>query len=193
MFTLLSLFVVAFIVTSLDDLVFLTAFCGYERYRFREVLVGQYVGFGVLLAVSLVGGTMVGRLFSDYARWLGLFPIVVGVAWFLRSRTHSIGTGTDHQASSNSTSWSRAGLVSGVAITDGSNNLAVYIPLFAVLEPGQTVFGVGILLSAVGIWVLIARWLADRPVLATRFEEYGSRLVSFVLVVIGVLVLTGLL
>ena len=188
MLSLVSLAIVAFVVTNLDDLVVLTAFSGHEQYRFREVLLGQYLGFGLLVAVSLVGGVGAATLFGDEVRLLGVLPVVVGVGWYARARRQTAGESRD-QLVDGSNSVARIGLVAGVGLTDGADNVAVYVPLFAILEPGETVVVVGTFLIAAGGWVVFARWLSNRPLLSERLEAYGDVVVPVVLIGLGLVIL----
>ncbi|TYL36185.1 cadmium transporter [Natronococcus pandeyae] len=191
MLSLVSIAVIAFIVTNLDDLVVLTAFCGHERYRLREILLGQYLGFGLLVAVSLVGGVGVARLFTEYVRWLGILPIFVGVVWYLRIRGQAERGASSQQVVVGSTSRSRAMVVAGIGFADGGDNIAVYIPLFAAFELDETMLVAGIFLTAAGLWVLFARWLASYPLLAAHLDEYGDLVLPIVLVGLGVVILAG--
>ncbi len=186
--SLLFIAAVAFIVTNLDDLVVLTAFCGHERYRLREIALGQYLGFGTLVGISLVVGVGASRFFPEHVRWLGAFPIAVGGLWLLRRR-YGPGSDASSRLEDGSTARSRTGLVAGVGIADGADNLSVYVPLFAVLGVADTVVVVAMFLVAAGLWVLFARWLASRRPLADRLDTYGDVVLPIVLITLGVVIL----
>lgn len=192
MLSLLSIAVVAFVVTNLDDLVVLTAFCGHERYRLREILLGQYLGFGLLVAVSLVGGVGAARYFAESVRWLGILPIVVGLVWYVRARERSGSDASIRQVAVGSNAKSRTMIVAGVGFTDGADNIAVYVPLFAVFGLVETTLVAGIFLGAAGLWVLFARWLASQPLLATHLEKYGDIALPVILIGLGVVILAGI-
>ncbi|MES3516733.1 MAG: cadmium resistance transporter [Natronomonas sp.] len=191
MLSLVVIAVIAFVATNLDDLAVLTAFCGHERYRFREILLGQYLGFGLLVAVSLVGGVGVARFFTEHVRWLGILPIVVGAVWYLRTRDRTERAASDRPAVAGSASRSRTMVVAGVGVADGGDNIAVYIPLFAALGLDETILVAGIFLVAAGLWVLLARWLGSRQVVAARVEAYGDVVLPLVFVGLGVVILAG--
>jgi cadmium resistance protein CadD (predicted permease) len=192
MLSLVSIAIIAFVMTNLDDLVVLTAFCGHKRYRLREILLGQYLGFGVLVAVSLVGGVGVARFFTEYVRWLGILPIFVGIVWYLRIQDRTEHGASSQQVVVGSTARSRTMVVAGIGFADGGDNLAVYIPLFAAFESDEMMLVVGIFLAAAGLWVLFARWLANHPLLAARLDEYGEFVLPIVLFGLGVVILAGI-
>jgi cadmium resistance protein CadD (predicted permease) len=192
MLTLVLIAVVAFVVTNLDDLVVLTAFCGHERYRLQEILLGQYLGFGTLVGVSVVGGVGAATFLTDHVRWLGLLPITVGVYWYANAR-RSDGAASSRRPETQSSARTRAGLVAGIGITDGADNLGVYIPLFAAIEPFESTVVIAVFLLAAGVWVLFAHWLARRPLLADRLDEHSDTVVPIVLVSLGVVILADLI
>lgn len=188
MLTLVLIAVVAFVVTNLDDLVVLSAFCGHERYRLREILLGQYLGFGTLVGVSVVGGVGAATLLTDHVRWLGLLPLVVGVYWYANAR-RSDGDAPSRRIETQSSARTRAGLVAGIGITDGADNVGVYVPLFAAIEPTESTVVIVVFSVAAGVWVLFAHWLASRPPLADRLDEHSDTVVPVVLVSLGVVIL----
>ncbi len=193
MWSLVLVGVVAFVITNLDDLAVLTAFSGHASYRLREIICGQYVGFGFVVAVSVVGGVTAARLFAPYVRWLGLLPLVVGLIWLARVRYRNNRAVSSAPIAVGSTSWSRTGLVASIGITDGGDNIAVYVPLFAVLTPGETGIIVGIFLVCAGLWVGFAAWLAARPTLAAWLDGYDDLIVPVVLIAIGLVIVAGVL
>ena len=189
MLSLLAIAVFAFCVTNLDDLVVLTAFNGHERFQFREILLGQYLGFGVLVALSLIGAIGATRYFTEHVRWLGLFPLAVGIIWLLQTKNQFEQEVFTHPLAFESGPNSRAGMIAGIGITDGADNIAVYVPLFAILQPQEVVSVVGIFLIAAGVWVFFARWLSERPFLVDRLHRYGDIVVPVVLMGLGIVIL----
>ena len=189
MFSLVALALIAFLITNVDDLVVLTAFCGHQRYRLQEVLLGQYLGFGLLVGVSIVAGVGVARMVESHVRWLGLLPIAVGVLWFLNTRARWGSARPRYQFGEESTALGRAGVVAGIGLTNGADNIAVYVPLFAILAPGQTMVVSAVFLLAAGLWVLFAQWVSARPPLADRLSEYGDVILPLVLVGLGMAIL----
>jgi cadmium resistance protein CadD (predicted permease) len=189
--TVVAVAVVTFVVTNLDDLVVLTAFCSHERYRLREVLLGQYLGFGTLVAASLIAGAAVASLLEDHVRWLGLLPVGVGLLWYANAR-RGAGGPASNELPIGERPRSRIGVVAGIGIADGGDNVGVYVPLFAAVGTVEAAVVVRTFLVTAGVWVLLARWLAARPTLAGRLEEHGDVAVPAVLVGLGLAVLAGL-
>src|SRR5438552_16640096 len=69
---------VAFSATNIDDIVFLTIFFSQTPERWRVVL-RQYLGFTVLVLVSLIGFFVGQILPHQWLRLFGVAPIAVGI------------------------------------------------------------------------------------------------------------------
>ncbi len=187
--TLVWIALLAFLATNLDDLVVLTTFAGHESYSRFELLVGQYLGFGALVFASVVAGVGLAGLIAAHVRWLGIAPVVIGVHWLWRETGRSATT----NGATTDGPLTRIGTIAGVGVANGGDNIAVYVPLVAVLDHGATAFVVSVFLVVAGGWVLLADWLAGRPVLADRVGAHGDVLVPVVLIALGVSILAGLI
>ena len=115
----------AFIATNVDDLFLLTLWF-VKRSRFAPVLLGQLLGFSAILFLSLVGYWGLRLLPGSAVHWLGLAPIAIGIKQLLSSARK----GSQAQAES---AWGFA----TITFANGSDNLAVYTPLFGMCTPGQ--------------------------------------------------------
>jgi cadmium resistance protein CadD (predicted permease) len=76
---------IAFVATNVDDIVILTLFFSRTRQRW-PIIAGQYLGFSVLIAISLAG--FFGGLIL--VRLLGLVPVAVGIKKLLATRDDHI-------------------------------------------------------------------------------------------------------
>ncbi|HEX6386837.1 MAG TPA: cadmium resistance transporter, partial [Anaerolineae bacterium] len=77
--------VVTFAATNVDDILVLVMFFSQVNasFRPRHVVIGQYLGFAILVSVSLLGflGSLV--IPRPWLGLLGLAPIAIGVRKFL--------------------------------------------------------------------------------------------------------------
>jgi cadmium resistance protein CadD (predicted permease) len=167
-----------FAVTNVDDLLVLAVFFGRARGVVR-IVVGQYLGFAGILAVSVVGALGATLLPEQVRPLLGVVPIVLGVRAFLRRHDDDgggpEGTGPGVLA------------VAGVTFANGGDNVGVYVPVFA--GSGRLPVYVVVFLVLVGVWCAVGWFLATRPVVARALARWGHVLLPVVLVGIGVLVL----
>lgn len=78
--------IVAFATTNIDDIFILTLFFNQvnPNFRRRQIVVGQYLGFSLLLLASLPGFFGSFLIPPDWIRWLGLVPIIFGDSLFIK-------------------------------------------------------------------------------------------------------------
>jgi cadmium resistance protein CadD (predicted permease) len=77
-----------------------------------------------------------------------------------------------------------------VTIANGSNNLSIYIPLFASLRTPQLTIVVPILYAYVALWLLLSFHLTRTPGLALLLNRYAPIFFPFVLIWLGFRILT---
>lgn len=80
--------------------------------------------------------------------------------------------------------------VACVAVANGSDNLAVYVPLYASHSHGEGAFISLVFIVMIGIWCAGAVWLVEHPLLGAPIRRYGTALLPLILVIIGVSVVT---
>ena len=171
----------AFAATNIDDLFVLMLLFGQagDRARRRKICLGQLLGIAALTAVSAVCALGLGRIPARYLRLLGLVPVVLGIrAWRDRNGQEE----TDAPA---------VGLLGTAALTvsNGGDNLGVYIPLFAGLEAGRLLLCAGTFAAMTLLWCLLGSRLASLPRVGEAIRKYRGVLVPTVLVLLGLHIL----
>ena len=174
--------VAAFVATNLDDLFLLMLYfssANNDPRRERHIILGQYLGFSVLILVSVVGYLGSFLIPPQYVGLLGIFPILLGIRELLSLRRVKEQDEQKDEADSISlvppgifrSRWLKwvnpeAASIAAVTVANGSDNLAIYIPLFAAGGIQQMVIIIVVLLLMVRVWCFIADWLAENPVTA---------------------------
>ena len=183
--SLLATAVVAFLGTTVDDVIILTALFVTRRRdgvpRARSVIIGQYLGFAALLALSLLAATGL-RIVPD--RWvglLGLVPIGFGVWGLWRLR----GSDEDSRPPVAST----AGRVAAITFANGADNISVFTPLFRSLHATGAVLAAGLFLVLVGVWCAVGALLGSHRVLVAVLGRISHWLVPVLFIAVGVLIL----
>jgi cadmium resistance protein CadD (predicted permease) len=83
----------------------------------------------------------------------------------------------------------RLNFLSPVTIANGGDNIGIYTPLFAT-RSGADIAVIGVVFAVLtATWCLVARWMVEHPLLGAPIRRYGHRVVPFVLIALGVLVL----
>lgn len=203
--------------TTFDDNIYLTGFFGEasRTFRPRHVVVGELLGFSILLLTSLIGYPLGLALPSQGVGLLGFLPILIGfnnLLSYRRQRRGSEGRSKDGSSRSPSTNPSRpfaqaevrehrfeSGGISTwqvlrqrqtydvmlVAISNGSNNLSIYIPLFASLSLLDALIVIPVLYGYIIGWLFLSFALTRTPGLALVLNRYAPLFFPFILIWLG--------
>ena len=209
MLSLVLLAIAAFAATNIDNLFVLLGFLTEAGTQRRRVVVGQYAGSLILVAAALVLAALLTRLPTGYVGLLGFLPIAVGLhkGWqrFGPGRAQRNGSADEHAhahahddapaarraAASPPGSGSSSWTVASVAIANGSDNIAVYVPLYASHTAAENALVSLVFIAMIGLWCAGAGWLVDHPLLGAPIRRYGSALLPLILVAIGVSVIVN--
>jgi len=192
----------AFWATNIDDIVLLLLlFSGTGKNQTPwPVISGQYLGFALLILVSLAG-FLGGQLLPS--RWfgiLGLLPVVFGVsqvveglhpapqdaAPFAPSAGGSLAAATPAWLLQFGCPGGQVIAIAGLTLANGGDNLGLYMPLFAHADIVELITMLVVFFLLVGVWCLVAWRLVGSPGVADRISRYGRRLVPLVLIGLGV-------
>jgi cadmium resistance protein CadD (predicted permease) len=171
-----------FAVTNVDDFVVLTALfvtVGRGGPTNRQIVVGQYLGIGALVVVSLVASIGLASVPDRWIGLLGVIPIALGVRGLVGART----VPSDGRAAAAVT-----GVIGVVALTlaNGADNVSVYVPLFRQAGTGTTSVYVLVFAVLVGVWCMAARAVAGQRPLIRMVERIGHWLVPLAYIAIGI-------
>ena len=183
--------ITAFVATNLDDVVVLIIFFTQinKAERSWHIVAGQYLGFCLLLLLSLPGyfGGML--LPPHWIGLLGLLPLAIGLQLLF---TKNQDNEESVQIASNPllqrlTAFCppRILQVSAVTVANGGDNIGIYVPLFASKNLIGLLEIIGTFLVMVGIWCWLAWRLVKQPAIGQLFSKYGDRLVPWVFIVLG--------
>lgn len=175
---------IAFASTNVDDIFLLTLFYGDKRFRHREILAGQLLGIGTLIAISLVGSLLGLLVAPPYMGLLGLIPIFLGVKGIIALWRND--ADADDEDLHTRKGKSRLLSVAGVTIANGGDNIGIYVPLFATFAWPDKVVMITIFFLMTFVWCFTARYFVKHPYVAKNVERYGHIVTPFVLVALGV-------
>ena len=183
--SLLATAVVAFLGTTIDDVIILTALFLARRAAGRpaawRIVAGQYAGFAAILAVALLAAAGL-RIVPD--RWvglLGLVPIAFGVWGLWRLR------GSDED--SRPPLATGAVRIASVTFANGADNISVFTPLFRTLHTAGSLLATALFLALIGIWCGLGALLGSHRAVVATLGRVSHWLVPVVFIAVGVLIL----
>lgn len=176
----------AFAATNIDDFVLLTIlFVDSQKGGLRRghIIAGQYLGFAVLLMVSVAAAAGLVVVPPRWVGLLGLLPLAVGVRGFIKVARHRSDHGAEPVASNDLLS------VAAVTVANGGDNLAVYVLLFHAQAPSDTAITVAVFLALLAVWCASAALVGTRARVKAALISTGQWLVPVVYFIIGAVIL----
>lgn len=181
MYSLVVVVAWVFVLTNVDTLLVLVAFCADDDYRFPEVLVGHYLGFAVGLAAAVFVVYTAAEFLHEWVFLLGIVPLAMGV-WGL-ARQQSDRRPPEPVVATNRSG--RIGVVTAAGIGLSGENLAVYIPLFSTFSREELLATIGLYVIGAGLWYLFALSLARRARVVGQPVWFDRWLVPTSLTLVG--------
>jgi cadmium resistance protein CadD (predicted permease) len=187
---LIGLAVALFASTNIDDVFVLLGFFADPKFKVRQIVVGQYLGIAGLYGASVVAALISLVIPPAYIGLLGLAPITIGVrkAWALRKGADANEKDlADHAQAS--AGHGNVVAVAAVILANGGDNISIYTPLFAT-RSGYDIAVIGVIFAIMTLlWLGAAHWLTHHRTIGAPIRRYGHRVVPFVLIALGVLIL----
>ena len=181
--TILS--VAAFATTNLDDAFVLLLFFGDRRYRARHVFIGQALGVGLLVLLSLIGALAALALPARAVGLLGLLPIAIGVKHLLEQRRGQPDEPEAAASPPGAAGWRQAAAVAGITVANGGDNIGVYVPLFATRSLLETALILGSFAVMLVMWTFAGYYLARHSAVAARLQRLSGVVMPWVLIGLG--------
>lgn len=182
--------VTSFISTNIDDIFILMLFFAQvsDAKGKRCVVIAQYLGIGILTAVSLLGSAALQFIPEEYIRFLGVIPIVLGVKEWIEYKKGTETEETDAPRAKDS-ALQQILSVALVTVANGADNIGVYIPLFAGYSLEQMLAVIAVFAAMVALWCFLAQKLASLPLPGAGIEKYKHILVPVVFIALGIYIL----
>jgi cadmium resistance protein CadD (predicted permease) len=174
---------IAFASTNLDDIVVLAVFFGHRTRHVPAIVLGQFLGIGALVAVSVIAALCAVAIPPRWLALLGLLPLALGLNQLRRRKQAEDVHGA--QVSTVSV-WT----VASVTVANGGDNLSVYVPLFASHVHAIPIY-VAVFAVGTAVWCGVGYALVQQRGVANALHRHGDRALPWVLIGIGGYVLWG--
>ena len=177
-----------FAATNIDDIVVLTVlFLASARGGPRpwQIVLGQYLGFITLVAISVVAALGLTIIPDEWVGFLGLIPLVIGIIGLIRG----LRNGRDDDETESA--LKAVGLlgVAGITIANGADNISLYTPVFRTISPMDTAITIIVFLVLVGVWCLLGRIIGTHKKVTETLEKIEHWLVPAVFIGLGLFIL----
>ena len=185
--------IAAFAATDIDDLLVLILFFSDPTFPARHVVMGQFLGIGLLLAISLAGVFLALVVPPTIIALLGIAPISIGIKKLFELRRRKEDDDVSKQTLLHEKKKKSMFVflsVAAVTFSNGGDNIGVYVPLFATYNSpiAITILVTGFL-AMTAVWCMLGYYLVNHPFLATRIQRHGIVVLPFVLIGLGVYIL----
>ena len=189
---LVGIGIAAFVSTNIDDLFILMVFFASPRFPSYQIVLGQYIGMGSLMGVSLAGSLITLVLPQNLIGLIGLFPIAIGVKeLFELHKKNSEDEETLSKKLRNKKILTLPLLTVAAVTFSGGEEIGVYTALFATNIEGAAIFTlISVVMVLTALWCFLANYFIKHSFLADIFRRIGSRVLPFVLIGLGIYILT---
>ena len=184
--TLISALLV-FISTSIDYLVVLIILFANQGTRgIKSIYIGQYLGTGILVGVSLIAAYFLNYIPQDWMiGFLGLIPLGLGI------RSIFVDEDVDEDSIGNQikNNQSQIFAITGLTLAMGGDNLGIYIPYFTGMNVGQIVIVLAVFIIGIFLLCQLAKRFATIPMSGGIIERYGRIIVPVIFIGLGIYIL----
>ncbi|KAF7157313.1 hypothetical protein CNMCM5623_001436 [Aspergillus felis] len=181
----------SFAITNIDDMfVLVTFFAEASANRTAvtplKITAGQYLGFTVIVVISMIGYGASLLIPSEPIGFLGLLPILLGI-WKLFEHLFP---GEDEESEKSKITSAKSILkVSAITVMNGGDNIGTYIPLFAQAKGAEIAVYIVTYYILVGVWCLVAYLIMKQRHILRMAEKYASVVVPLLYVGLGVYII----
>jgi cadmium resistance protein CadD (predicted permease) len=190
--SLIAIGVAAFAATNIDDIFVLMMFFSFSAMTFpvKQVVLGQYIGIGLLVAISALGSFISLVVPTYIIALLGIVPILIGVKKLVVFRKKN--ESNSKQAVQNNKKNNLVfAAVAAVTFSNGGDNIGVYTPLFAKYNSISQITALAtIFMVMTAVWCITAYYLVNHPLVASKIRRIGHIILPFVLIGLGIYILT---
>jgi cadmium resistance protein CadD (predicted permease) len=191
---LIAIAMSAFAATNIDDIFVLMLFFSSLTFPVRQVILGQYIGIGLLVSISALGSFISLVIPTYIIGLLGIAPIAIGAKKLLtlRKKNESNPKSKSKEAVQDKKNNDLAfAAVAAVTFSNGGDNIGVYTPLFAKYSTASQITTLStIFMGMTAIWCIAAYYLVNHPLTASKIRRIGHIILPFVLIGLGLYILS---
>lgn len=179
-----------FLITNIDDaFVLVTFFAESSTSRTLtpfKITLGQYIGFTLIVAISLIGFGVAVVVPAEPIGFLGLLPILLGVWKFFGLLFPRKEENEEEQPVSSRDTVKSILKVASITIMNGGDNIGVYVPLFSQAKGAEIAIYVVVFYILLGVWCLVAFLVMKQKHILRVAQKYAEYIVPFLYLGLGI-------
>ncbi|GAP90035.1 putative cadmium resistance transporter [Rosellinia necatrix] len=181
----------SFAVTNIDDAFLLVTFFAESASSSNsltplKITIGQFIGFTIIIVISLIGFAVSIVLPSEPIGFLGLFPIVLGFWKLLELLLPTPPNESENPAVEGFKSIVK---VASITLLNGGDNVGTYISLFSQVDGVEIAIYVVVYYILLGVWCLVAFLIVKQKHLLFIIEKSVGVLIPFLYMGLGVYII----
>lgn len=189
---------VSFVSTNIDDIVILMLLFSQTNniMKINHVVIGQYLGIGVLTMVSIIGALGVSVVPDEYVGLLGLVPIYLGIKAYVDHKKEENKNEEKNDTQDNRKINVIKGFINpsifkvfSLTLANGGDNIGIYIPLFAGKSLVDILVTVIIFIILTAMWCFIGLRLSKHSFVKKNIEKYQHIFVPIIFICLGISIL----
>lgn len=178
-----------FAITNIDDMfVLVTFFTEASTSRTTtplKITLGQYIGFSVIMIVSMIGFGASLVLPSEPIGFLGLMPILLGI-W----KSFDLVVPSEEESQQSNLAGAKSIFkVAIITVMNGGDNIGTYIPLFSQAKGAEIAVYVVIYYILLGVWCLVGFLVIKQKHILRIAQKYASIVVPFLYAGLGIFII----
>jgi len=179
--------IIAYIATSIDYIfILLILFVEMKKDSLKDIILGQYVGFTILIVISLLGAFGLTFIPQQWIGLLGLIPMYLGFKTLFKDKEDDKGDEIVESAGKFSKLFFS---VTSISLAAGGDNLGVYIPYFTTLNISELVVTLIIFYILVAVSCYISYKLASFKYISEAIEKFERIIVPIVFIALGIMIM----
>ncbi|WP_368974141.1 CadD family cadmium resistance transporter [Caldifermentibacillus hisashii] len=183
--------IVSYIATSIDYIVILVVLFAQVKNRkggVRDIVLGQYLGFTVLIIISLLASFGIAFIPQQWIGLLGLIPIFIGLKVLFEKDE---GDEEDEEILESTNRFSNFILsVTVIMLAAGGDNIGVYIPYFTVLNTIELIVTIVIYYIAAAVLLYLCQRVSAVKGISETVEKYEKIIVPIVFLALGIMIMS---
>ncbi|KAM0712290.1 hypothetical protein Q7P37_011384 [Cladosporium fusiforme] len=184
----------SFFITNIDDLFILVTFfaeaaSGKSTLTPFTITLGQYVGFTVILVVSMIGFAATIVLPTEPIGFLGFLPMLLGF-WSLLDLLIQ-DDDDDDEVEVGIGGWKAISKVATITVINGGDNIGTYIPLFSQAKSADMAVYLVTYYVLLGVLCFFAWLVMQQKDILDIAEKYAQVLVPVLYMGLGLFILIG--